>query len=163
MKILAVSGSLRRDSHNTKLLLAAAELASSLIGMVSYLLFALGAVLVAASHLRPLMVAAFALWTPALWLFGPTVALEQLPALLRIAAVASLAFTVIAIADPRRTHPSDRLRRAGYGILAIAVVSASMDRSLVVSSPGIAPGEALALVSAIVSLLLMAHDAHDRP
>ena len=26
MKILAVSGSLRRDSHNTKLLLAAAEL-----------------------------------------------------------------------------------------------------------------------------------------
>src|SRR5207237_3197514 len=70
--------------------------------------------------------------------------------LLRIAPAAALAFTVIASADPRRTPPSDRLRRAGYGILAIAVVSASMDRSLVVSSQGLAPGEALALVSAIV-------------
>src|SRR5438105_336942 len=131
-------------------LLAAAELASSLVGMVAYLLFALGAVLVSAPHLRPLTVGAFALWTPALWLFGPTAALDELPALLRIAAVTSLAFTVIAIADPRRTHPSDRLRRTGYGILAMAVVAASMDRSLVVSSSGLAPGEALALVSAVV-------------
>lgn len=131
-------------------MLAAAELASSVIGMVSYLLFALGAVLVTAPYLRPLMVAAFALWTPALWAFGPTDALDELPGALRVAAVAALAFTVIAIADPRRTHPSDRLRHTGYGVLAIAVVSASINRSLVVSSSNLAPGEALALVSAVV-------------
>jgi hypothetical protein len=131
-------------------MLAAAELASSLIGMVSYLLFALGAMLVTAPHLRGLTVGAFALWTPALWLFGPTAALEELPAALRIAAVAALAFTVIAVADPRRTHPSERLRHTGYGILAIAVVSASIARSLVVSSEGLAPGETLALISAVL-------------
>src|SRR5438034_1840744 len=135
-------------------LLAATELASSLVGMVSYLLFALGAMLVTAPHLRALTIGAFALWTPALWLFGPTAALEELPAALRIAAVAALAFTVIAIADPRRTHPSERLRHAGYGILAIAVVSASIARSLVVSSSGIAPGETLALISAILLPIL---------
>ena len=131
-------------------LLAAAELASSMIGMLSYVLLMVGATAVTAPHLRPLMVGAFALWTPALWLFGPTAALEELPAPLRVASVAALAFTVIAIADPRRTHPSDRLRHAGYGILAVAVVAASMGRSLVVSSPGFAPGEMLALTSAIV-------------
>jgi uncharacterized membrane protein len=130
-------------------LLAAAELASSLVGMLSYLLFALGATLVTVGQLRPLMVAAFALWTPALWLFGPTAALEQLPAGLRIAAVAALAFTVIAIADPRRTHPSDRLRHIGYGILAISCVAASIGRSLVVESSSITPGQLLALIAAI--------------
>jgi hypothetical protein len=129
-------------------ILAAAELASSVIGMVSYLLLALAATLFTAPHLRPLVVGAFALWTPALWLFGPTDALAQLPAELRLAAVFALAFTVAVIADPRRAHPSDRLRRAGYGILAIACVAASMARSLVVSSPGFAPGEVLAIICA---------------
>ena len=135
-------------------LLAAAELASSMLGMLSYAFLMLGATIVTAPHLRPLMVGAFSLWTPALWLFGPTSALEDLPAALRVAAVVALAFTVIAIADPRRTHPSDRLRHAGYGILAVAVVAASMGRSLVVSSPGFAPGEMLALVCAVALPLL---------
>lgn len=130
-------------------LLAAAELASSLFGMMSYVLFALAAVLVTAPHLRPLMLGAFALWTPALWLYGPTDALDQLPALLRIAADAALAFTVIAIADPRRTHPSDRLRHAGYGILAVAVVAVTFGRSLVIANNGIAPGQVLALLCAV--------------
>jgi hypothetical protein len=129
--------------------LAAAELASSVLGMISYLLFALAATLYTAPHLRPLAVAAFALWTPALWLFGPTDALTQIPAELRLAAVFALAFTVAAIADPRRTHPSDRLRRAGYGILAITCVAASMARSLVVYSPGFAPGQILAIIAAV--------------
>jgi len=130
-------------------LLAAAELADSLLGMTSYLLFALGATLVTVPHLRPLMVAAFALWTPALWLFGPTVALEQLPAALRVAAVAALAFTVIAIADPRRAHPSERLRHIGYGLLAIACVAASIGRSLIVQSTSVTPGQVMALMVAI--------------
>jgi hypothetical protein len=122
--------------------------------MVSYTLFMLGATLFTAPHLRPLMIAAFALWTPALWLFGPTIALEELPVPLRLAAVAALAFTVVAIANRANAHPSVRLRRAGYGLLAIAVVSASMDRSLVVSSAELAPGELLALTSAFVLPLL---------
>ena len=135
-------------------LMAAAELASSVLGMTSYLLFALGATLFTAPHLRPLMVAAFALWTPALWLFGPSDALTQLPAALRIASVVALAFTVFAIGDPRGVHPSDRLRRVGYGLLAIACVAASMGRSLVVSSVGIAPGEALAVITAFALPIL---------
>lgn len=130
-------------------LAAAAELASSMIGMTSFVLFAAAATLVTAPHLRPLMVGAFALWTPALWLFGPTQALEQLPVPLRLASLFALAFTVIAIADPRRTHPSERLRHAGYGILAISVVAASIGRSLVVSSPGFAPGQILATITAV--------------
>ncbi len=134
--------------------MAAAELASSVLGMISYALFALGATLFTAPHLRPLMVAAFALWTPALWLFGPTDAIEELPVPLRLAAVFALAFTVFAIGDPRGVHPSDRLRRAGYGLLAIACVAASIGRSLVVSSVGIAPGEALAVTTAFALPLL---------
>ena len=130
-------------------LLAAIELADSVFGMASYLLFALAAILVTAPHLRPLMLGAFALWTPALWLYGPTAALDELPALLRVAADVALAFTVIAIADPRRIDPSDRFRHAGYGILAVAVVAASFNRSLVVLNVGIAPGQLLALLCAI--------------
>jgi len=138
-------------------LLAAGELAASLVGMIAYVLFALGGVLVSAPHLRPLMVGTFALWTPALWLFGPTEALDEVPAILRVASVAVLAFTVVAIADPRRTHPSERLRRAGYGILAIAVVSATIDRGLVVVNVGLDPGQLLALVAA-VALPALAYD-----
>ncbi|HEY3218388.1 MAG TPA: hypothetical protein VGK15_04795 [Candidatus Limnocylindria bacterium] len=130
-------------------LLAATELATSLEGMVLYLLLALAATLATAPHLRPLMVAAFALWTPALWLFGPTTALEQVPVELRVAAVAALAFTIIAVADPRRTHPSDRLRHIGYGLLAISCVGASIGRSLVVASVSVTPGQVLALIAAI--------------
>jgi len=135
-------------------LAAAAELASSMLGMTSYILLALGATIVTAPHLRPLMVGTFALWTPALWVFGPTAALDQLPALLRVAAVVALAFTVIAIADPRKTHPSDRLRHAGYGILAVAVVSASIGRSNVVASIGYAPGEVGAIVCSFLLPIL---------
>lgn len=146
-------------------MLAAVELASSLVGMTSYVLFALGATLFTAPHLRPLMVAAFALWTPALWVFGPTEALDELPAELRVAAVVALAFTVIAIADPRRTHPSERLRHAGYGMLAIACVAATIGRSIVVSSSGIAPGEAMALSVAfalpILSYVKMRRESRD--
>jgi hypothetical protein len=135
-------------------ILSALELASSVVGMASYVLLALGATVFTAPHLRPLMVGTFALWTPALWLFGPTSALDELPVPLRLASVVALALTVYAIADPRRRHPSDRLRHAGYGILAVATVAASMARFLLVSSPGFAPGEILALVVAVALPLL---------
>ncbi len=135
-------------------ILSALELASSVVGMTSYVLFALGATLFTASHLRPLMVGTFALWTPALWLFGPTSALDGLPVPLRLASVVTLAFTVYAIADPRRRHPSDRLRHAGYGMLAVATVAAAMARSLLVSSPGFTLGEIVALIVAVALPLL---------
>ena len=134
--------------------LAASELADSLVGMVSYLLFALGATLVTAPHLRPLTVAVFALWTPALWLVGTTGDLHELPVILRIASVAALAFAVIAIVDPRRWHPSDRLRHIGYATLAVACVAASIGRSLVVGSVDIAPGEAMASLVAFALPIL---------
>jgi hypothetical protein len=128
----------------------AVDVRSEVIGISSYVLFAFAATLVTAAHLRPLMVAAFALWTAALWVFGPTELIEDLPVPVRLASVVALAFTVIAIADPRRVHPSDRLRRAGYGVLAIACVTGSIARHLVVHSVGIAPGETIALIVSVV-------------
>jgi len=77
--------------------LAAAELASSVIGMISYLLLALAATLFTAPHLRPLVVGAFALWTPALWLFGPTDALSQLH-LVNVASLAASAASAVLVA-----------------------------------------------------------------
>jgi uncharacterized membrane protein len=131
-------------------ILAATQISSSLEGMTSFILFALGATLITAPHLRPLMVGAFALWTAALWVYGPTALLDELPSAVRVGAVFALAFTVFAIADPRRVHPSDRLRRAGYGTLAIACITGSIARHLVVSSTGfVAPGEFLSLVVAV--------------
>ena len=127
----------------------AVDIHANVEGILSYVLFALGAVLITAPHLRPLMVGAFALWTAALWVYGPTGLIDELPIPIRIAAIVALAWTVVVIADPRRMHPSDRLRRAGYGVLAIACVTGSIARHLVVHSVGIAPGEAIALVVSV--------------
>src|SRR5207249_3892564 len=127
----------------------AVDIHANVEGILSYVLFALGAVLITAPHLRPLMVGAFALWTAALWVYGPTGLIDELPIPIRIAAIVALAWTVVVIADPRRMHPSDRLRRAGYGVLAIACVTGSIARHLVVHSVGIAPGEGIALVVSV--------------
>src|SRR5436309_1645071 len=75
-----------------------------------------------APHLRAFTVAAFALWTPALDLFAsPDVAV--LPAPVLIAAMFALGYTVLVLVDPSRVHPSDRLRRLGFGIVAIAAMA----------------------------------------
>src|SRR5207249_2525293 len=94
-----------------------------------------------ASHLRAFTVAAFALWTPALDLFAsPDVAV--LPAPVLIAAMFALGDTVLVLVDPSRVHPSDRLRRLGFGIVAIAVMAALFDRHLAVGSSGLAAATA---------------------
>lgn len=134
------------------LLLAAVEL-RGVAGMAVYLAVATVAVLRTAAHLRPFTVAAFALWTPALWIFGPASTGELLSPPLRLAAMAALAFTVFALVDPRRVHPSDRLRRAGYGMLAIAVVSACAARTLSVA-PRFSITDILAVATVIVLPLL---------
>jgi uncharacterized membrane protein len=72
------------------------------------------------------------------------------------AAMFALAYTVAVLVDPSRVHPSDRLRRVGFGILAIAIMTALFDRHLAVSSSGLAPDDLLAIVAAF-ALPLLAH------
>lgn len=134
------------------LLLAAAQL-GGMVGMTVYLLVAVVAVARTAPHLRALTAAAFALWTPSLWAFGAASGPAFLSAPLRLAAMVALAYTVFVLVDPRRVHPSDRLRRAGHGMLTIAVVSAAAARTLVVAPIFTIP-DVLAVATVIALLLL---------
>lgn len=138
------------------LMLAAVELGTG-PGMIEYVALALAATFYAAPHLRPLVIGAFALWTPALWLLaGPSLA-----PLLWVASFVALGAAAFALLDPRRVHPSDRLRRAGYATLAIAVVAMSAGRTLRVSGPGSPVLDAIAL-AAVLALVLLAY-ARMRP
>jgi uncharacterized membrane protein len=133
----------------------AVALAETPIGMVAYFGAAAFATWRTARHLRAFTVAAFALFTPALGLFatrGETV----LPTPVLLAAMFALAYTVAALVDPSGVHPSDRLRRAGFGIVAIAVMAGLFDRHLAVGSSGLAPDDLLAMIVAFV-LPLLAH------
>jgi hypothetical protein len=134
---------------------AAVALAETPLGMVAFFGAAAIATWRTAPHLRPFTVAAFALFTPALGLFatrGETV----LPLPVLVAAMFALAYTVAALVDPSGVHPSDRLRRAGFGIVAIATMAALFDRHLAVGSSGLAPDDLLAIVVAF-ALPLLAH------
>jgi hypothetical protein len=134
---------------------AAVALAETPLGMIAFFGAALVATWRTAPHLRPFTVAAFALFTPALGLFatrGETV----LPVPVLVAAMFALAYTVAALVDPSGVHPSDRLRRAGFGIVAIAVMAGLFDRHLAVGSSGLAPDDMLAIVVAF-ALPLLAH------
>jgi hypothetical protein len=133
----------------------AVALAETPLGMVAYFGAAAFATWRTAPHLRAFTVAAFALFTPALGLFatrGETV----LPVPVLAAAMFALAYTVAALVDPSGVHPSDRLRRAGFGIVAIAVMAGLFDRHLAVGSAGLAPDDLLAIVVAF-ALPLLAH------
>lgn len=136
-------------------LATALALAETPIGMAAYFAAAALATWRTAPHLRPFTVAAFALWTPALGLFA-TRGDAVLPAPVLAAAMFALAYTVAVLVDPSRVHPSDRLRRAGFGILAIALMTALFDRHLAVSSSRLAPDDLLAIVVA-VALPALAH------
>lgn len=134
---------------------SAVALAETPLGMLGYFGAAAFATWRTAPHLRPFTVAAFALFTPALGLFatrGDTV----LPGPVVFAAMFALAYTVAALVDPSRVHPSDRLRRAGFGVAAIAVMAGLFDRHLAVGSAGLAPDDLFAIVVAFV-LPLLAH------
>ena len=134
---------------------AAVALAETPLGMVAYFGAAAIATWRTASHLRPFTVAAFALFTPALGLFA-TRGDNVLPLPVLLAAMFALAYTVAALVDPSRVHPSDRLRRAGFGIAAIATLAALFDRHLAVGSSGLAPDDLLAVVVGF-ALPLLAH------
>jgi hypothetical protein len=136
-------------------LATAVALADTTIGMAAYLAVAAFATWRTPSHLRAFTVAAFALWTPALGIFASR-GVMVLPAPVLVAAMFALAYTVAVLVDPSRVHPSDRLRRVGFGIVAIATMTALFDRHLAVSSSGLAPDDLFAIVVAFV-LPLLAH------
>ena len=72
---------------------------------------------------RPLTVAAFALWTPALRFFGPEPLAGQFPPILALASVLALFNLVAALLDRSTQQPEERLRRIGLGLLAVASVA----------------------------------------
>lgn len=130
----------------TGIYIATAEaLADAPFGMAAYFAAAALATWRTASHLRAFTVAAFALWTPALGVFASH-GVMVLPAPVLAAAMFALAYTVAVLVDPSRVHPSDRLRRVGFGIVAIATMAALFDRHLAVASSRLAPDDLLAVV-----------------
>jgi hypothetical protein len=125
------------------------------LGMALYFAAAAFATWRTPVHLRAFTVAAFALWTPALGLFASP-GVMVLPAPVLAAAMFVLAYTVAVLVDPSRVHPSDRLRRFGFGIVAIAAMAALFDRHLAVASSRLAPDDLLAIVVGF-GLPLLAH------
>src|SRR6266850_5631771 len=136
-------------------LATAVALGGAPVGMAAYFAAAAFATWRTAPHLRAFTVAAFALWTPALGIFASPTA-RVLPTPVLVAAMFALGYTVAVLVDPSRVHPSDRLRRVGFGIVAIACMTALFDRHLAVGSSGLAPDDLLAIVVAFV-LPLLAH------
>jgi hypothetical protein len=95
---------------------------------------------------RPLTVAAFALWTPALRLFGPDPTGGLFPAALAAAAILSLFFLAAVLISREAIDPEEQLRRVGLGLLAVACVASVVERHLVVASLSFAPDDVMALV-----------------
>jgi hypothetical protein len=95
---------------------------------------------------RPVTVAAFALWTPALRFFGPEPLAGGFPVVLALASLLGLLNLVAALLDRRGGDADDRLRRVGFGLLAVATVATVVERHLVVASAGVAPDDLMALV-----------------
>ena len=110
---------------------------------------------------RPLAVAAFALWTPAVRLFGPEPLADAFPPVLAFASVLALFNLVASLLDRTATDPDERLRRIGLGLLAVATVATVVERHLVVESRVVAPDDVMALV--VVGTLPLLAVARLRP
>lgn len=110
---------------------------------------------------RPLTVAAFALWTPALRFFGPDPLAGNFPPLLAFASVLSLINLVASLLDRTARDPEERVRRIGLGLLAVATVATVVERHLVVESTIIAPDDVMALI--VVGVLPVLAVARLRP
>ena len=134
--------------------LAITALAGNALAMALYLLVALLGYAATPVTYRPLTVAAFALWTPAIRFFGPDPLAGAFPPLLAFASVLSLINLVAALLDRSARDPDERLRRIGLGLLAVATVATVVERHLVVESLGIAPDDVMALVAVGVLPLL---------
>jgi hypothetical protein len=118
-------------------------------GVVLYVATAALAYLVTPRPFRTLAVAAFALWTPALRLFGPDPTAGLFPPFLAIAAVLALAFLVAVLVSRDAADQNEQLRRVGLGVLAVACVASVVERHLVVASLRLAPDDVMAMVVVI--------------
>jgi hypothetical protein len=125
---------------------AVTTLSGNTLAVGLYLLAAFLGYLATPMVFRPLTVAAFALWTPAIRFFGPEPLAGAFPPLLAFASVLSLINLVAALLDRSARDPDERLRRIGLGLLAVATVATVVERHLVVQSLAIAPDDLMALV-----------------
>src|SRR5439155_26959286 len=75
---------------------------------------------------RPLTVAAFALWTPAIRFFGPDPLAGHFPRLLAFRSALSLSNLGASLLDRPAADPDDRLRRTGLGWLGAAPVATAV-------------------------------------
>ena len=130
-------------------------------GIVLYVVTAALAYLVTPRPFRTLAVAAFALWTPALRLFGRDPTAGLFPAALAIAAVLALLFLVFTLISRNASGPDEQLQRVGFGVLAVACVASVVERHLVVASLTLAPDDWMAMV--VVVLLPIIAVARLRP
>jgi hypothetical protein len=125
---------------------AIVALSGNALAVGVYVLAALLGYVATPPPFRPLTVAGFALWTPAIRFFGPDSLAGEFPPLLAFASVLSVILLVATLLDRSTRDPDDRLRRAGLGILAIATISTVVERHLVVETLVIAPDDVMALV-----------------
>jgi hypothetical protein len=116
------------------------------IGITLYVTAAYLGYLATPVTFRPLTVAAFALWTPALRFFGPEPLGGGFPPILALASVLALFNLVASLLDRTARDPEERVRRIGLGLLAVAAVATVVERHLVVASLVVAPDDVMALV-----------------
>jgi hypothetical protein len=141
--------------------LAITTLSGNAVALGIYLLVTLLGYIATPPTFRPLTVAAFALWTPAIRFFGPDPLAGAFPPLLAFASVLSLINLVAALLDRSARDDDERLRRIGLGLLAVATVAAVVERHLVVESLVIAPDDVMALI--VVGVLPILAVARLRP
>ena len=128
------------------------------LGLVLYVVAGALACLISPARYRVLTVAAFAMWTPAIRLFGPDPLAGGYPAWVAAATVAALFFLVGVLVARDAPDEDERLRRIGLGLVAVACVARISERHFVVASPGaLAPDDVWALVViAVLPILAVA-------
>ena len=128
----------------------------TIVGIGAYVVAGLAAYRASPPRSRPLAVAIFALWIPAIRLLGPDPLAGAFPSLLAGASVVALAAGAAAVLDPRAVEADERTHRAGLAILAIAAVGAVVQRHLVVASSALAPDDLLAITVVVGVVLRLA-------
>ena len=116
---------------------AAADADANRIGLLLYVVAATFAYLVTPRLYRPLSVAAFALWTPALRFFGPDPTFGEYSSGVAIATILALFFLVAVLVDREVTDVEERIRRIGLGLLAVACVARITERHALVAAVGV--------------------------
>jgi hypothetical protein len=140
---------------------AAADPEADWIGLALYVAAATFAYLVTPRLYRPLTVAAFALWTPAIRFFGPDPTFGEYRIGIAIATVLGLFFLVAVLVDREVTDVEERIRRIGLGLLAVACVARITERHDLVAVRGIiAPDDVWALIVVAVLALLAVVPLH---